>query len=99
MVLPDREVRFQLSPNRMYYFDVSDRESSLLLLNTVSENHKGFTRSEFEGALEVRPAMHMLGFLSERDCDNMVRSNMIVNCPVTFDDVKHTKLILDPDFT
>ena len=38
MVLPDREVRFQLSPNGLYYFDAADRESTVLLLNTVSEN-------------------------------------------------------------
>ena len=29
----------------------------------------------------------------------MVRSNMIVNCPVTFDEVKNAKLIFDPDIT
>ena len=35
MVLPDREVRFQLSPNRLYYFDALDRENIVLILNTV----------------------------------------------------------------
>ena len=29
----------------------------------------------------------------------MVRLNMIVNCPVTFDNVKNTKLIFGPDIT
>ena len=38
MVLPDREVRFHLRPNGMYYFNTADRESSVLLLNKVSEN-------------------------------------------------------------
>ena len=50
MVLPDREVRFQLIPNRVYYFDAADRGNSFLLLNTVSENREGFMRREFEGA-------------------------------------------------
>ena len=50
MVLPDREMIFQLSPNRIYYFDVADSENSMLLLNTVSENRAGFTRREYEGA-------------------------------------------------
>ena len=49
MVLPDREVRFQLSPNGLYYFDASDRENSVLILNTVSENQEGVTRREYEG--------------------------------------------------
>ena len=44
MVLPDREVIFQLSPNGLYYFDAADRENIVLILNTVSENREGFTR-------------------------------------------------------
>ena len=99
MVLPDREVRFQLSPNGLYYFDAADRENSLLLLKTVSENREGFKRREYEGAQEARRAMHLLGFPSERDFENMVRSTMIFNCPVNFSDVKNAKLIFGPDIT
>ena len=43
MVLPDREVIFQLIPNGMYYFNATDRESSVLILNTAPENGEGFT--------------------------------------------------------
>ena len=46
IVLPDREVKFQLSPNGLYYFDAADRENGVLLLKTVSENREGFTRRE-----------------------------------------------------
>ena len=49
MILPDREVKFQLSPNRLYYFDAADRENGVLLLNTVSENKEGFKRRYYEG--------------------------------------------------
>ena len=35
MVLPDREVLFQLSTNGLYYFDSADRENNVLILNTV----------------------------------------------------------------
>ena len=99
MVLPDREVIFHIIPNKLYYFDAADRENSVLLLNTVSDNQEGFTRREYEGAQEARRAMHLLGFPSERYFENMVRSNMIVNFPVTFDDVKNAKLIVGPDIT
>ena len=92
-------MRFQLSPNGLYYFDATDKENSVLLLKTESENQENFTGREYEEAREARRAMHLLGFLSERDFDNMVRSNMIVNCPVTFDDVKNAKLIFSPDIT
>ena len=43
--------------------------------------------------------MHLLGFPSERDFENMVRLNMIVNCPVTFSDVKNAKIIFGSDIT
>ena len=46
MVLLDREVRFQLNPNRLYHFDNSDRENSVLMLNIVLENRGGFTRRD-----------------------------------------------------
>ena len=65
----------------------------MLLLKRVSENREGFTKREYKGDREARRAMQLLGFLSERDFENMVRSNMIVNCPVTFSDVKNAKLI------
>ena len=81
-------MRFQLSTNGLYYFDVAERENSVLLLNTVTENREGFTQRKYEGAGEARRSMHLLGFPLERDFENMVRSNMIVNFPVTFSDVK-----------
>ena len=71
----------------------------MLLLNTVSENRKGFTRREYKGAQEAQRAMHLLGLPSEQYLENMVRSNMIVKCPVTFSDVKNSKLISGPDIT
>ena len=53
MVLPDREIKYQLSPNGLYYFDVADRDNSVLLLNMVSNNREGFTRREYEGDREA----------------------------------------------
>ena len=43
--------------------------------------------------------MHLLGFQSDRDFESMVRSNMIVNCPVTFSEEKNAKLVFGPDIT
>ena len=40
-----------------------------------------------------------MGFLSEQDFDNMVRLNMIVNYPITFDGIKNAKLIFGPDIS
>ena len=67
------------------------------MLNTVSENCKGFMRREYQGAQEAQRAMHILGFLSERGFENMVRLSMIVNCPINFDGVKNIKLVFGTD--
>ena len=89
MVFLDRGVSFQLSPNGMYYLDTADRDNIILLISTVSENQEGFTRREYKGAWELQRAMYLLGLPSERDFEIMIHSNMIVNCTVTFDDVKN----------
>ena len=67
MVLPDREVSYQLSPNGLYYSDGTDRKNIVMILNTVSENQEGFTPREYEGPREAQQAMHLLGFQSERE--------------------------------
>ena len=41
MVLPDREVKFHIIPNGVYYFDAADRDNIVLLLDTVFENWEG----------------------------------------------------------
>ena len=99
MVLPDRELKFQLTPNRIYYFDAVEREISVLLINTVLENREGFERRESWGGREEQQAMHLIVLLSERDFGNIVRSNTIVNFPLNFDDVKNSKLIFGPGVT
>ena len=71
----------------------------MLLINTVSENREGFTWREYKGGQEAQQAMHLLGFPLEQDFENMARSNMIVNCPVTFEYVKNAQIIFGHDIT
>ena len=71
----------------------------MFLLNAVAYNSKRFTRQGYYGAREARQEMELLGFPSERDFGNMVRSTMIVNCPVTFEDVNNAKVFFGHNFT
>ena len=48
MILPGREVVFNVSTNGLYYHNSVDR--AIVLFNTVAENCEGFTRWEYEGA-------------------------------------------------
>jgi hypothetical protein len=53
------------------------------MVNTIKENREGFTNREFEKAKEARRALDLVGYPSPKDFMNMVRSNMIKNCPVS----------------
>ena len=95
MMLPGREVVFNVSTNGLYYHNTVD--PAIVLVNKVAENHKGFTCQEYEGAKAVRRALGLVGYPSEREFINMVSSNMILNCPVAPQDIKNTDNIFGPD--
>ena len=95
MMLPWREVVFNVSTNGLYYHDTVDR--AIVLFKTVTENNEGFTLREYEGAKAARRALGLVGYPSERDFTNMVSSNMIVNFPVTPRDIKNANKIFGPN--
>ena len=95
MMLPWREVVFNVSTNGLYYHDTVDR--AIVLVKTVTENNEGFTLREYEGAKAARRALGLVGYPSERDSTNMVSSNMIVNFPVTPRDIKNANKIFGPN--
>ena len=72
-------------------------DRSIVLVNTVVENHKGFTRQEYKGDKAARCALGLVGYPSEREFTKMASSNMIVNFPVTPADIKNANKIFDPD--
>ena len=72
MFLLDRELRFQLSSNGLYYFDAADRGDRVLVINMVLENQEDFTQKEYKGSRKARQAMHKLGLPSEQEFEKMV---------------------------
>ena len=65
MMLPGREVVFNMLMNGLYYHDTVD--CAIVLFNTVAENCEGFTCREFEGAKVLRSALGLVGYPLERD--------------------------------
>ena len=57
MMLTNHDIRFQMIPNGLYYFDAADQEKKMLLLNTVVDNWGGSTHREYEGTQEAQRAM------------------------------------------
>ena len=76
---PGQGGKISTKPQHDILFRCHGKGEDCALSNTVSENREGFTRKEYKGPREAQRAMHLLGFPSEREFENMVRSNMIVN--------------------
>jgi hypothetical protein len=72
-------------------------EAGTMLVQTVHQNYKGYTKRKVLQAKEARCTMGMIGNSSERDFKNMVRGNLINNFPVTSDDVTNAHAIYGPD--
>ena len=68
----------------------------IVLLNTVAENHEGFTRWEYEGAKVERCSLGLMVYSSEQDFAIMVSSNMITNYPITYCKIQNANKIFGP---
>jgi hypothetical protein len=81
VIQPTKEVIFHQSQSGLYYHGTNNR--AVVMVSTVAENRKGYTQQEYNDAKQARRALGMVGYPSNKDFNNMVRSNMIKNCPVT----------------
>ena len=95
MMLSGRKVVFNVSKEGLYYHDTV--HCAIVLVSTVAENCKGFTRREYEDSKAGLWALGLVGYLSERDFTNMESSNMIVNCAVTPQYIKNADKIFSLD--
>ena len=78
---------FTLTLRDQYYF------SQVL---TVEENEKRFTKRQIKDAKRAQEFAYNLGLPSVRDLLVMLRNGYILNCPVTYDDVKRALVIYGP---
>jgi hypothetical protein len=106
-----REVRFYKDENSLPYINLeglsedavalfdqtASKEAGTMLVQTVHQNYKGYTKRKVLQAKEARRAMGMIENPSKRDFKNMVRGNLINKCPVTSDDITNACAIFGPD--
>ncbi len=92
-------VEFKPSRRGLHYHDVSDPSSNvgLMLINTVRENFKGYTRHDVERAREAQRIQGMIGNPTEREFAGMVREKLLTNCPITVCDVENANQFFGPD--
>jgi hypothetical protein len=80
----------------MPYLDLRELEAEVALsfVQTVRGNMEGYTKHEVEEARQARDAQAMVGHPTDREYLKMVRSGMIVDCPVTPTAVLNSNRIL-----
>jgi hypothetical protein len=70
------------------------KKREFIMANTVKENREGFTSREFDKTKEARCALDLVSYPSRKDFMNMIRSNMIKNCPVSPIDITNARTFL-----
>ena len=99
-------VRFKANGKGLYIYEPTDRYLSEVKekkkgetshLQTVRENRKGFTQREYDRALQARKLMHIVGAPTVDNFKSMLRQNIIVNCPITTQDVTNAEKIFGKD--
>ena len=86
----------------LYYYDTrgplqkshrKDKVKPVIMVNTVRGSMQGFTDREIRGANEARRLFRIVWRLSQQKFRNMIKYNLLHNCPVTLQDVDNAVLI------
>jgi hypothetical protein len=70
-----------------------------VLINTLTENRKGYTLRQFERAKDARKLYHIVGTRTMDNFKSLLRMNIIKNCPVTVEDANITDQMFGPDMS
>ena len=69
----------------LHYHDTKNRE--VTLIQTVQENEEGYSKRQIKYAQEARDLYAKVGYPSPQDFHKLIAENMILNFPVTVEDV------------
>ena len=96
-------MKFVEHPSGLYVFKGSPTNSTskigcaYTLLSTVAEHKQMFSRRQIEAADAARSLYRKIGRPDEAEFVNILKRNLIRNCPVTPDDAKRALIIYGPD--
>jgi hypothetical protein len=66
-------------------------------INTVRNNFEGFTKKQVQRATLARRLMAMIGAPTAREFQGLVRHNLLMDCPISTDDITNAHTIFGPD--
>ena len=85
---------FRMHPNGLHYYD--PKQQDVCLLDTVKERSEGYSLRQVNLAKAARELQAKVGHPSTADLKNIIKSNMIMNCPVSVADVDRAEKIFGP---
>ena len=100
--MPDKKVKFTKTDQGLYIYKpkiTKSQSSEVQLLNTVNENKTFFTHQQIERAKKARELYHALGTPSPADFKAIIQLNLIVNNPISQEDIKLAEQIFGPDIS
>ena len=87
-------IKFGMHCNGMHYHDTVNRQ--VTMVQTGTENEKGYSKCQLTDAKSERDLYAKVGYPLIKDFANMIKKNMIMNCPVTIEDVMRAAKINGP---
>eukprot|EP00978_Attheya_sp_CCMP212_P049050 scaffold608902_cov208-Attheya_sp.AAC.1 len=77
--------------------DASASETENLFVNTVEDNKAKFTSRDYSQAVLARKIQKTIGRPSTRTFIDIVKNNLLKNCPITTRDIEIAEEIFGPD--
>ena len=101
-------MKFKRNKDSLYTFKPPERfkkevaaikeQQASHVITTVTENKVGFTNQQIEDAKKARKLYHTtMGCPTIQNFKHILRQNIILNCPVTTEDVDNAEKIFGPD--
>ena len=88
-------MHFVMHPNGLHYFD-PNQKCELTMVQTVKDTSEGYSDIQIQKAKEAREFQAKVSHPSTRDLKNIVKTNMIANCPVMVADIERAEKIFGP---
>ena len=89
---PEKIIKFRCSENGLYIHNIKNKQD-VIMVNTVAENESAYTDRQVAQAKRARKLYGIVGYPSIKDFKAMIEGNLIMNCPVTIDDVNAAEKI------
>lgn len=80
--------------NSQYYHDIGNKE--LIMLNTMKKHSKGYSECQIQQAKLAQEFQVKVRHPIMCELKNIMKNNLIANCPMTIADIDHTEKIYVP---